>query len=103
MTGISTFWGDIFSQVCYYGRVLHNSDDFILCYDIICGRYKFVHHQGASCCQCVWIYKKVQSGQMYGKIRANFALCVNRAAPTESTFHKLEKEIFLTSSMLDVK
>jgi hypothetical protein len=51
----------------------------------------------------MWIHKKGQSGCRYDEIRVKFALCFNISSPTEANLCKLEKEMFLTSSLLDAK
>jgi hypothetical protein len=51
----------------------------------------------------MWVHERGQSGQRCDKIRANFALRFDKAAPTEANLCKLENKTFLTSSALDAK
>jgi hypothetical protein len=48
------------------------------------------------CLVSIWVH---ENGQMYDEI-ANFALHFNKAAPTEANLRKLEKETFVTGSVL---
>ncbi|PSN52419.1 hypothetical protein C0J52_03164 [Blattella germanica] len=49
----------------------------------------------------VWVHEKERSGETYEKIRDNFFLRFNKAAPSEVNLRKLEKKTFSTGSVLE--
>jgi hypothetical protein len=51
------------------------------------GPFIIVQHLIVSVC----VHEKGQSDQMYDKTKANSALYFNKAAPTETSLHKLEE------------
>jgi hypothetical protein len=38
----------------------------------------------------MWVHEKGTSGKRYDEIKANFAMCLNKAALTEANLHKSE-------------
>jgi hypothetical protein len=75
----------------FYTTIM-TSSYILTCCDIVRGSYKSFHHRGTSHCECVWVHKKRQSGQIFDEIRVNFALRFNKAAPPEANLCKLEKK-----------
>lgn len=51
----------------------------------------------------MWVHEKGQNGVRCDKIRVNFALHLNKAAPTKANLCKLERQAVLTGSVLHLK
>lgn len=69
--------------------------------DIVHDGYNAFHSSGASECEHVFSQERTDWSTR-DRIRANFPLCFNTAAPTEAGLYKLEKNRFLSGCVLNV-